>query len=303
MKVPLPQARGNPYNPPAVTDPVTHVSDTARWVAFYRAMESEREDALFRDPFARRLAGDQGERIVRTIPKGERFAWPMIVRTAVLDELVTEEVVERGADVVVNLASGLDARPWRMHLPSALRWYDVDFPAILAYKKSHLEGAATTCFHDYVEADLTDADARREAFRRTTEGARRALAITEGLLIYLEPEQVGALAKDLRARPEVAAWITDLGSPRVKKMMEKNWGRQMERGNATFKFAPAEGTAFFEPFGWREAEYRSIWTESLRLGRSVPLARLWNAISHLYPKRKREEFARMSRLVRLVPGE
>ena len=34
-----------------------NISDTAHWVAFYRALESERPDALFRDPFARPLAG------------------------------------------------------------------------------------------------------------------------------------------------------------------------------------------------------------------------------------------------------
>lgn len=37
-----------------------HVSDTARWVAMDRALESERPDALFRDPYARRLAGTEG---------------------------------------------------------------------------------------------------------------------------------------------------------------------------------------------------------------------------------------------------
>jgi O-methyltransferase involved in polyketide biosynthesis len=36
---------------------IEHISDTARWVAFYRAMETERPDAIFRDPFARQLAG------------------------------------------------------------------------------------------------------------------------------------------------------------------------------------------------------------------------------------------------------
>jgi O-methyltransferase involved in polyketide biosynthesis len=50
--------------------PIRNVSDTARWVAFYRAMESERPDALFLDPFARRLAGEQGEAIVNAMPKG-----------------------------------------------------------------------------------------------------------------------------------------------------------------------------------------------------------------------------------------
>jgi len=46
---------------------IEHISDTARWVAYYRAMETERPDAIFSDPFARRLAGLKGEEIVRTM--------------------------------------------------------------------------------------------------------------------------------------------------------------------------------------------------------------------------------------------
>ena len=41
---------------------IENISDTARWVAVYRAMETERPDAIFRDPFAARLAGDTGRR-------------------------------------------------------------------------------------------------------------------------------------------------------------------------------------------------------------------------------------------------
>ena len=37
------------------------------------------------------------------------------------------------AAVVVNLAAGLDARPYRMPLPSSLLWVQVDLPAILAF--------------------------------------------------------------------------------------------------------------------------------------------------------------------------
>ena len=56
-----------------MSEPVLrNISDTARWVAFYRAMESERPDALFHDPYARRLAGERGEQIVRSLPRGRR---------------------------------------------------------------------------------------------------------------------------------------------------------------------------------------------------------------------------------------
>ena len=41
------------------SNPIRNVSDTALWVAVYRAMESERPDALFHDPYARQLAGER----------------------------------------------------------------------------------------------------------------------------------------------------------------------------------------------------------------------------------------------------
>ena len=48
---------------------VDRVQDTASWVAMARALESERSDALFHDSLARRLAGPQGEVMVRNLSK------------------------------------------------------------------------------------------------------------------------------------------------------------------------------------------------------------------------------------------
>ena len=42
---------------------IRDISDTAIWAAIYRARETERPKALFRDPFAKRLTGERGERI------------------------------------------------------------------------------------------------------------------------------------------------------------------------------------------------------------------------------------------------
>ena len=141
---------------------IENVSDTARWVAVYRAMESDRPDALFRDPYARELAGERGEQIVRTMPRSREAAFAMIVRTAVFDEIILECVRGRGVDLVVNLAAGLDARAWRLDLPESLRWVDVDLPAILEYKASMMAGRTPRCRYEAIATDLTDA-ARRDA--------------------------------------------------------------------------------------------------------------------------------------------
>jgi methyltransferase (TIGR00027 family) len=96
-----------------------NISDTAHWVAMYRALESERPDALFRDPFAMRLAGERGARIAEGHTFAQRNAWSFVARTVLFDRFISDAVAQ-GADMVVNLAAGLDARPYRMALPSHL---------------------------------------------------------------------------------------------------------------------------------------------------------------------------------------
>ena len=276
---------------------IRNVSDTALWVAIYRAMESERPDAIFSDPYARRLGGERGEAIVRSMPKGQAFAWPMIVRTAVMDVLILS-CVAKGAKTVLNLAAGLDTRPYRLTLPPTLRWFHVDLPPKIEYVTEKLAGETPRCKLEYAAVDLRDAPARKELFERAA-ASGPVVVITEGLLVYLTAEQVSGLAAQLGALPGIRWWITDLAAPRLLKMLAKRWGKQLQQGNAPFQFAPAEGTAFFSPHGFREAEYRSTWEESRRLNRGMKLAGLWNFLSRLQPKAKREEGRKMSGIVLL----
>jgi len=278
---------------------IAHVSDTARWVAYYRAMESDRPDAVFRDPFARRLAGERGEAIVHSMPHGRRMAWPMIVRTAVMDEIILRLIATEGVDCVLNLAAGLDARPWRLPLPPALRWVDVDHAEMIDYKQRELADSGPACDYESVPLDLSDLPTRRALFRQLSGSARRALVITEGLLVYLPSESVALLARDLHAEASLRFWLTDLASPQLLKRLEKNWGPVVKAGNAPFLFAPAESTGFFTPFGWRETEFRSTFEEGVRLKRTMKLAWLWQLLGRLAPAKKRAEFKRFSGIVLL----
>jgi methyltransferase (TIGR00027 family) len=272
---------------------IEHVSDTARWVAMYRAMESDRPDALFRDSFARRLAGERGEKILDAVPQGRRWAWPMIVRTVVYDEIILRCIAE-GADAVLNLAAGLDARPFRMDLPPSLRWIEVDFPDVLAYKREQLAGERPCCKLEHKPADLTDPAQRRAVLAKVGASARRVLVVSEGLLIYLAPEQVAALADDLHAQSSFQWWLIDLASPQLLQWMSKSWGKAVSRGNADFKFAPAENTAFFAPHGWKEKEYRAAFTDALRLKRAPRISWLWRILGLLQTPKRRKAFARFS---------
>ena len=278
---------------------IEHVSDTARWVAVYRAMESERPDRIFNDPFAKKLAGERGEKIVDEMKRGRAMAWAMIVRTALFDELIYDYIKRANVDLVVNLACGLDARPWRMDFPQGVRWVDVDFPVMIDYKTEVLKNEKTKCPYEAISADLTDASVRDALFARLGAESKRALIISEGLLIYLTPENVTSLAKALHAQPSFGGWVIDLASPGLLRLMHKTWGKGVAQGNAPFLFAPDESTAFFEPSGWKETKYMSNFDESRRLNREMSGAWLWRFIGKFYSKKRQEEFKRFSGCVML----
>src|SRR3954468_21712073 len=132
-------------------------------MAVYRARETEREDAVFQDPYARALAGERGERIANALTFADDNAWSFVARTHLFDRFVTR-LVQHGSDMIVNLAAGLDTRPYRMALPASLPWIEVDLPDILAYKEEILGGATPVCRLERIRMDLSNEDGRRGLF-------------------------------------------------------------------------------------------------------------------------------------------
>ena len=260
---------------------VRTISDTAAWVAMYRALESERPDAVFRDPYARRLAGERGERIMATMSAARRHAWSYVARTHVFDTFIAQEV-RAGSDLVLNLAAGLDTRPYRMDLPASLRWVEVDLPDLIAYKEDLLRGDRPACRLHRFRLDLSDVAARRKLFAELGGGSRRVTVVTEGLLVYLSPDDVSELAKDLAAPPSFRRWATDIASPALLEMLRKRVGTPLSQAGAPLKFAPAEGPGYFARSGWLPIEVRSMLQAAAELKR-LPF---WMRLFALFPDSK-----------------
>jgi methyltransferase (TIGR00027 family) len=235
---------------------IRNISDTALLAAVYRARETERKNPLFRDPLARRLAGQRGDQIAASIPFSDRNAWAWVIRTYLFDQFIAEQC-QQGVDMVVNLAAGLDTRPYRMALPTTLQWIEVDLPGILSYKEEILASEKPTCALERVPLDLSDATARRELFAQLGRSAAKSLILTEGLLIYFSTEQVRALAEDLAAPLAFQRWIADLASPGLLRLLQKNMNPALSQSGSSFKFGPKEGSEFFVPYGWKPVDVRS----------------------------------------------
>lgn len=188
---------------------VDHVSDTAFLVAMCRAAETLRQDAAIRDPFAAHLAAPKAEMIEKLHPLRDEGVWLMTVRTFLLDRHILKLVAE-GVETVVNLAAGLDARPYCLALPAQLRWIEYDFPKIIEYKSERLAGETPSCRLERFAVDLVDASSRKNFFANFDDSAKRTLVITEGLLPYLTDAQADALATSLYETKSVAHWLMDI---------------------------------------------------------------------------------------------
>jgi methyltransferase (TIGR00027 family) len=266
---------------------IRNISDTALWTAVHRARESERPDALFDDPLARRLAGARGEEIASSFPREQRHAWTWVTRTYLFDGYIRERVRD-GVDMIVNLAAGLDTRPYRMDLPSTLVWVEVDLPGLLDEKDAMLAGERPRCRLERVRMDVLNHEARRALFVDLGARAKKALVVTEGLIIYLTPEQVGELACDLAEPTSFQFWALDLASPGLLRLLQRELQPRLAEGGAILRFGPQEGPLFFLSYGWKPLEVQSLLKTAARLGRLS----LWMRLMALLPDSKGQQGSR-----------
>jgi methyltransferase (TIGR00027 family) len=239
-------------------------------VAAWRARESERPDALFRDPLAARLAGEHGRRIIDQLPHQAFIGgWSAIIRTCVIDDLITAAIAG-GADTVLNLGAGLDTRPYRMDLPAGLRWVEIDFPRVIELKENLLAGENPRCRLERKALDLSAADERGRFLSEMAAGSKNILVLTEGVIPYLSDNQVAALARDLRSHDAIRQWIADYFSPAAYEYRKRS-GISAVMKSAPFRFEPSDYFGFFRELGWQQKTIRYIPEEAVRLGRPAPL--------------------------------
>ncbi|WP_433623983.1 class I SAM-dependent methyltransferase [Nocardia sp. CA-120079] len=248
---------------PETAELVTNVSDTARWVAAFRAAESARPDALFHDPLADRVAGERGRAIAAHTPRLMLNGWSLVARTKLVDDLVLKTIAE-GCDRVVNMAAGMDTRPYRLDLPSEFSWIEADLPELVAEKNELLDGESPRCAFSRAPVDLADPEARRQFLDEALEGAQRALVLTEGLVYYLGEDDVTSLAAAL-IRPEIAWWALDVNNQAVVKRMRKATAELL--ANAPWKFGPVDPLRFFADLGWTADEVEPIVSAAQRFHR------------------------------------
>ena len=168
-----------------MTDETRPVALTAQFTAKARAIESQRADALFHDPWADLFAGRAGNAWLAR-QQSEYPGLPLILRTRFFDDFFAERMRDASLRQVVLLAAGYDTRAYRLAWLEGTRLYEIDQPAALARKEALLQqqGASPRCERIALDANLaSDWSAPLLAAGFTPE--RLSIWLLEGLLMYL----------------------------------------------------------------------------------------------------------------------
>ena len=185
-------------------DLASSVGATATMVAAARAIATTADDALINDPFAEPLVRAVGVDFFTRLATGEllaedldadnasvgmqRMTDNMAVRTKFFDEFFLAATAS-GVRQAVILASGLDARAYRLQWPAGTTVYEIDQPEVIEFKSTTLAefGAEPTAERRTVAIDLRD-DWPKALRDNGFDPTQPTAWIAEGLLIYLPPE-------------------------------------------------------------------------------------------------------------------
>jgi methyltransferase (TIGR00027 family) len=274
--------------------PIQHVSDTAHWIAHYRALESARPDALFKDPLAQVLARARGQSISGSLGMSKVMGWSIALRTHIIDQYILD-AIQDGVDTVVNLGAGLDTRPYRLKVPGELHWIEADFPQVIDFKEEHLKNETPLCNLRRVRLDLSNESERARFLSEINASARKVLVLTEGVIIYLTNQDVTSLGQALSAQNNFRFWITDYFSPHFMQLYKQGRIGRLLTDNVPFHFFPENWEGFFKQCGWSVKEMRYLSIEGQKLGRPAPTPKFYRFfLQFILPSSKREMVKKMT---------
>ncbi len=256
-------------------DLATSVGATATMVAAQRVLAHR--EGYIDDPFAEPLVRAVGLDVFVRVLNGEinladidprfsleRAARGMAVRTRHFDRLFTDAAAD-GVRQAVILASGLDARAYRLPWPAGTVVYEVDQPEVIDFKSKTLAdlGAEPKADRRAVAIDLRD-DWPKALCDRGFDVTQPTAWIAEGLLIYLPADAQDLLfdridelsAPGSRVASEHIPDVSMFSDERSKLISDrlKQYGHDFEMRDLIYHEKRNDVVEYLEGHGWDVSE-------------------------------------------------
>jgi methyltransferase (TIGR00027 family) len=244
-------------------------------MAAVRALESQRSDRLFEDPYSALLAGDDA--IAQVAPAAKLFnnnrsLSSIVVRTRFFDDFLTS--LAPHLRQVVILGAGMDTRAFRLPWHPDTHLYELDCSEVLQTKESLLKNTPARCDRHIFSTDL------RQSWSDLliNEGYQTEIPsiwLLEGLLYYLNENEVHELLSAIALLSASGSWLgADLFNEQAIRESKDKLARYWHYGCE-------EPEALLATYGW-EATVIQLGDEAANFGR----------ISEKFPPRNLPNVAR-----------
>lgn len=227
------------------------VAGTGLLVAAIRARESAREDRLFTDPFADKLAGETGHRILDAAlaTSGERTTTQIVVRTRFWDDALLQAA--SSCRQIALVAAGMDARAYRLQWPVGTTVFELDQPSVIAAKDALLADDDPLCARVPIGIDL--ADDWPVALQSAGFDASAPTAwLIEGLLQYLDEAAVHLLIERIDALSAAGSVLCYdvVGRSLLEAPFMAELLKSMADNGAPWLFGTDDPAELVRPYGW-----------------------------------------------------
>lgn len=208
---------------------VTGVPETMIQTLYARAKESEKRNSKIQDTMAVEIVAKL-DYDFSNADKDKAMSYGVVARTIVLDELVEKYLSSHPDTVVINIASGLDTRCYRMN-GKYLRWYNIDLPETMQIREKFLteNGPVYQIAKSAMDASYVD---------EIEYAGENVLVVIEGLTMYLKEADVLQIFSIIeKAFPKVTVMVETMSPFVVKHVKEKS----IEGSNAKFTWGIKNG--------------------------------------------------------------
>jgi len=262
-------------------DLATSVGATATMVAAARAIATKADNPVIEDPFAEPLVRAVGVDFFTRWASGDlatadvdddESSWKlehmpdaMAARTRFFDSFF-EDATRAGVRQAVILASGLDARAYRLAWPADMTVFEIDQPEVIAFKTATLQtlGVAPQAELRTVAIDLRQ-DWPKALVEAGFDKNRPTAWIAEGLLGYLPPEAQDRLMDNITALSAEGSRLAVEAIPdrperdteQAREMMRRSTAKWREHGleldweDLGFEGERKDVADYLQNLGWR----------------------------------------------------
>jgi len=204
-----------------MTQPITEpdqvvlkgVQETLLLPLWGRAVETQKEKPLLVDLEAVKIIQSINydfTKIAAKISPLSRASW--IARSIYFDQKISAYLKEHPAGTVINLGCGLDTTYERVNNGKAT-WYELDFPAVIATRKSFIHESPTRRFLPYSVFD--------EGWYAQIENKENVFILLAGVIYYFSEADVKKLLATFKQQFKQCTLVFDYSSPKGVQLANK----------------------------------------------------------------------------------